>query len=101
MCLATLDSTATISAMKEDITKISKYASECGGDFIKIINITIRYNHLVARGIDMREDAVQAVHKMLANDIPDDIFKKYFKQKEADYWDETTEMKGISLETLI
>jgi len=49
----------------------------------------------------MREDAVQAVHKMLANDIPDDIFKKYFKQKEADYWDETTEMKGISLETLI
>ena len=102
MRLATLDSTATVTALKHNITSVGDAAERLGGDIDKInAFITVNYNQLLARGIDMGSDAVQPILKMLATKIPDANFTKYFTQKESDYWDETAEMKGISVEDLL
>ena len=102
MRLATLDSAATIKALKAKITNIAEYARECGGDIDLIIGrINTNNTQLLARGVDMKEDAVQPVLEMFATAIPDASFTKYFTQKQDDYWDQTDEMKGISLENLL
>ena len=62
--------------------------------------VDINYSQLKARGESM-SDAVEHILMTFAKAIDDDNFKKYFKQKQDDYWDETDEMKAITVEALI
>ena len=46
-------------------------------------------------------NAVEHILKEFSDGVKDNDFKKYFKKKKDDYWDETTEMKNISVKSLL
>ena len=100
MHLATLDSTTSNAALCTNIRNCQVFAHECDCDIDKI-NSYIDYNfsQLKACGKSM-DDAPQIILEMFSH-AKDTNFAKDFKDKLDDFWDETDEMKGISVETIM
>ena len=100
MRLATLDSTATDAALRANLRNCKVFAQECDWDVDKIIsNIDDNFSQLKARGKSM-DDAPQIILEMFSQ-AKDTVFAKYFADKLNDFWDETEEMKGASVETIL
>ncbi len=100
MCLATLDSTANDAALCTKIPNCKVFAHECDWDVDKINSyIDDNFSQLKAHGKSM-DDASQIILKMFSH-AKDTNFAKYFKDKLDNFWDETNEMKGISVETIM
>ena len=99
MRLATLDSTATDSALRNNIRNILEYAISKNWDIDEVISyIDENYSQLKARGKSM-DDANVIVMEMLSK-ANDASFAKYWTDKLDDYWNETEEMKEIMVETI-
>ena len=100
MRLATLDSTATDAALRTNIRNCKIFAQECDWDVDKIIShVDDNFSQLKARGKAM-DDAPQIILEMFSK-AKDTVFAKYFTDKLNDFWDETNEMKNISVETIL
>ena len=100
MRLATLDTSATSAAIRNNIMKVAEYAKKVNGDVDQInAFVDLNYTQLKARG-DTVPDASTAIMKAYIAS-PDVKFSKYFSKKLDDYWDETPEMHNISVEALL
>ena len=101
MQLATLDFTTTNATLCKNICKLTQYSITCGGDVDEIISyIDINYSQLKACG-EVMANAIKHILEAFSNGVKDHDFKTYFKKKKDDYWDETAEMKNISVEFLL
>lgn len=100
MRLATLDSTATDAALRANIRNCKVFAQECNWDVDKIIShIDDNFSQLKARGKAM-DDAPQIILEMFSK-ANDNVFAKYFNNKLNDFWDQTDEMREISVENIL
>ena len=100
MRLATLDTSATSTDLRNNIMKVAEYTKKVNGDVDQInAFVDLNYTQLKARG-DTLPDASTAIMKAYIVS-PDVKFSEYFSKKLDDYWDETPEMHKISVEALL
>ena len=100
MRLATLDTSATYAALRNNIMKVAEYAKKVNGNVDQInAFVDLNYTQLKARG-DTVPDASMAIMKAYIA-FSDVKFSEYFSKKLDDYWDETPEMHNISVESLL
>jgi len=99
--LSTLDSTATNSALRNDLRNLNQICINSGGDVDKVIDyVTEKYTQLVSRGEDMPE-LVEIILEAFKDSIDDDNFSKYWDKKHSDYWDGEPTMAGVTVEQLL
>ena len=100
MRLATLNTSATYAALRNNIMKVADYAKKVNGDVDQInAFVDLNYTQLKASG-DTVTDSYTAIMKAYIAS-PDVKFSEYFSKKLDDYRNETPEMHNISVEALL
>jgi predicted metal-dependent hydrolase len=99
--LATLDGTATMTALRANLRELTQYAIKHNGNIDEIHTyINQNYTQLKARG-----QSVDNVHTILFDNyllgVPDAIFHDYMRRLQDDWMDQTGDMRNATHEDIM